>query len=249
MINVAIMGHGVVGSGTAEILINHADRIAEKVKEPLNVKYILDLRDFEGLTYSDKFTKDFNEILNDEEIRVVVETMGGLHPSYEFVKACLESGKSVVTSNKELVAAYGADLLELARQENVNFYSEEGCLDFELFAQSEQFLSGVEKIKNSVEKGYNIVLLCAEKEPIQCHRTILVARAFSDLGYKIIHLMPDNQTKTQKQIEQELLNKYFPNRGKMTLFSTSVMSDEECLVEAYKIQNKKIGYRLEGEEE
>lgn len=136
-----------------------------------------------------------------------------------------------------------------ARQENVNFYSEEGCLDFALFAQSEQFLSGVEKIKNSVSKGYNIVLLCAEKEPIQCHRTILVARVFSDLGYKIIHLMPDNQTKTQKQIEQELLNKYFPNRGQMTLFSTSVMSDEKCLVEAYKIQNKKIGYRLEGEEE
>ena len=124
MINVAIMGHGVVGSGTAEILINHADRIAEKVKEPLNVKYILDLRDFEGLTYSDKFTKDFNTILNDDEVKIVAEVMGGINPAYDFVKSCLEAGKSVVTSNKELVAAKGAELIKIAKDKNVNFLFE-----------------------------------------------------------------------------------------------------------------------------
>ena len=124
MINVAIMGHGVVGSGTAEILINHADRIAEKVKEPLNVKYILDLRDFEGLTYSDKFTKDFNTILNDDEVKIVAEVMGGVNPAYDFVKSCLEAGKSVVTSNKELVAAKGAELIKIAKDKNVNFLFE-----------------------------------------------------------------------------------------------------------------------------
>ena len=124
MINVAIMGHGVVGSGTAEILINHNDRINEKIKDEINVKYILDLRDFDNLSYSDKFTKDFNVILNDAEVKIVAEVMGGVNPAYDFVKQCLMAGKSVVTSNKELVAAKGAELLKIAKEKNVNFLFE-----------------------------------------------------------------------------------------------------------------------------
>ena len=124
MIEVAIMGHGVVGSGVAEILLEHWDSIAQKAKNEINVKYILDLKDFSHLYYSDKFIKDFNIILRDPEIRVVVEVMGGINPAYEFVKACLHSGKSVVTSNKELVAAKGAELLQIANEKNVNFLFE-----------------------------------------------------------------------------------------------------------------------------
>ena len=124
MINVAIMGHGVVGSGVAEILINHNERISSRVKTPVNVKYILDLRSFEELSYSDKFTKDFNQILNDEEVKVVAEVMGGVNPAYDFVKKCLLAGKSVVTSNKELVAAKGAELIQIANDNNVNFLFE-----------------------------------------------------------------------------------------------------------------------------
>lgn len=124
MINVAIMGHGVVGSGVAEILINHADRIAAKAQTQVNVKYILDLRDFPDLSYSDKFIKDFNTILNDDSVKVVVEVMGGINPAYDFVKSCLLKGKSVATSNKELVAAKGAELIRLANENNVNFLFE-----------------------------------------------------------------------------------------------------------------------------
>ena len=124
MINAAIMGHGVVGSGVAEILINHSDRIAEKVKDEINVKYILDLRDFDNLSYSDKFIKDFNLILNDDSVKIVAEVMGGVNPAYDFVKSCLLAGKSVVTSNKELVAAKGAELLKIAKEKNVNFLFE-----------------------------------------------------------------------------------------------------------------------------
>ncbi len=124
MINVAIMGHGVVGSGVAEILHNHSERIAEKAKEEINVKYVLDLRDFEGLPYSAKFTKDFNDILNDPEIKIVVEVMGGCTFAYDYVKACLLAGKSVCTSNKELVAEKGAELLDIALEKNVNFLFE-----------------------------------------------------------------------------------------------------------------------------
>lgn len=124
MVNIAIMGHGVVGSGTAEILINHRERISGAARQDINVKYILDLRDFDGLSYSDKFIKSFDTILNDPEIRVVAEVMGGLNPAYDFVKACLLNGKSVVTSNKELVAAKGAELIKIAAENNVNFLFE-----------------------------------------------------------------------------------------------------------------------------
>ena len=124
MINVAIMGHGVVGSGTAEILINHPERIEKATHTAVNVKYILDLREFPGLSYSDKFVKDFNIILNDESVRVVAEVMGGINPAYDFVKKCLEKGKSVVTSNKELVAAKGAELLKIAAENNANYLFE-----------------------------------------------------------------------------------------------------------------------------
>lgn len=124
MINVAILGHGVVGSGAAEILIHHNDRISAAVKDTVNVKYILDLRDFDSLSYSDKFTKNFSDILNDGEVDIVAEAMGGLNPAYDFVKSCLLAGKSVVTSNKELVAAKGAELIEIAAKNNVNFLFE-----------------------------------------------------------------------------------------------------------------------------
>ena len=124
MVDIAIMGHGVVGSGVAEVLIKNAEHIAKKAKNPINIKRILDLREFPGLEYSDKFTKDFNDILNDEEIKVVAEVMGGLHPAYEFTKALLEAGKSVVTSNKELVAEKGDELLHIAEAKNVNYLFE-----------------------------------------------------------------------------------------------------------------------------
>lgn len=124
MISVAIMGHGVVGSGVAEILATHKQKLFAAIGEEINVKYILDLREFPDSPFADRFTKDFSLISEDIEVRVVVETMGGLHPAYEYVKECLSKGKSVVTSNKELVAAYGAELLAIASEQNANFLFE-----------------------------------------------------------------------------------------------------------------------------
>ena len=124
MIYTAIMGHGVVGSGVAEIMLGHNSLINTKIKDEINVKYILDLRDFDNLPYSDKFIKDFEIIANDDDIKIVVEVMGGVNPAYDFVKRCLLAGKSVVTSNKELVAAKGSELLSIAKEKNVNFLFE-----------------------------------------------------------------------------------------------------------------------------
>ncbi len=124
MIPVAIMGHGVVGSGVAEIIYTHKQKLFAAVGEEIYIKHILDLREFPDSPFSDRFTKNFEDIANDIEVRIVVETMGGLHPSYEYVKECLSKGKSVVTSNKELVAAYGAELLAIASEQNANFLFE-----------------------------------------------------------------------------------------------------------------------------
>ncbi len=124
MIQVAVMGHGVVGSGVVEVLENHKESIAKRAKEEINIKYILDIREFPDSPYADKFTKNFQDIVDDDEVRVVAEVMGGVNPAYDFTKKCLLAGKSVVTSNKELVATKGAELLQIAKDNNVNYLFE-----------------------------------------------------------------------------------------------------------------------------
>ncbi len=122
---VAVMGYGVVGSGVVELFgKNHDSIVRRSTQSEMEIRYILDLRDFPGDPNEKKFIKDFNMILQDKEVKIVVETMGGLHPAFEYVLACLKAGKSVVTSNKELVAAKGYDLLQAAEENNVNFLFE-----------------------------------------------------------------------------------------------------------------------------
>ena len=124
MIQIAVMGHGVVGSGVTEILLSHGDEIAKKVQEEIYIKKVLDLREFPDSPIADRFTKSFEDIINDDDIKIVVEVMGGINPAYDFVKRCLQNGKSVVTSNKELVAVKGAELLQIAEDNNLNFLFE-----------------------------------------------------------------------------------------------------------------------------
>lgn len=120
----AVLGHGVVGSGVVELFYKNKQSIEKKAGCEMDVKYILDLRDFPDSPYADKFTKDFNDILNDDEVTVVAECMGGVEPAFTFVKSCLEKGKSVATSNKELVAEKGDILLAIAKEKNCNFFFE-----------------------------------------------------------------------------------------------------------------------------
>ena len=124
MIKVAILGYGTVGSGVVEVLTTNAAIIAKRAGQEVGVKYVLDLRDFPGDPIQSKVVHDFQVILDDPEVDIVVETMGGTKPAYEFVKKALLAGKSVCTSNKELVAAYGAELVHLAKSKSVNFLFE-----------------------------------------------------------------------------------------------------------------------------
>ena len=121
---IAVMGYGNIGSGVVDVLRINKEKIAQRAGEEIEVKYILDLRDFPGDPMENAIVHDYQVIVDDPEIGVVVETMGGVEPAYTFVKAMLEAGKQVATSNKNLVAAKGAELIKIARDHNVNFQFE-----------------------------------------------------------------------------------------------------------------------------
>ncbi|MEE3482671.1 MAG: homoserine dehydrogenase, partial [Lachnospiraceae bacterium] len=120
----AIMGYGTIGSGVAKVLSENAAIISRRAGEPIELKYVLDLRDFSGDPIQPLIVHDYKKIVYDPEIKLVVETMGGVEPAYTFVKAMLTHGKHVATSNKALVAAKGAELIQIAADNHVNFMFE-----------------------------------------------------------------------------------------------------------------------------
>ena len=188
MIQVAVMGYGTVGSGVVEVIEKNKEEINKKSNEALNIKYILDLRDFPGDPYEDKIVHDVEVILNDPEVQMICETMGGLKPAYEFTKRALMSGKSVCTSNKELVATHGPELIQIAHEHTCNYLFEASVgggipiirpLNYSLTAEKIDAISGIlngttnyiltkmeregaafeEVLKEAQEKGY------AERNP------------------------------------------------------------------------------------
>lgn len=124
MINIAVLGYGTVGSGVVEVINTNGKQINQRIGDELNVKYVLDLRDFPEDPVQEKIVHDFDIILKDPDVQIVVEVMGGIEPAYTFVKSSLEAGKSVATSNKALVAKHGAELLSIAKEKDINFLFE-----------------------------------------------------------------------------------------------------------------------------
>ena len=172
MINVAVMGYGTVGSGVVEVLRTNGELINERAQDVINVKYVLDLRDFPGDPVEEILIHDFETIVNDAEVDIVVETMGGVEPAYTFVKRCLEAGKNVATSNKALVAKHGAELLAIARDRSINFMFEasvgggipiirvlNGTTNYMLTKMFFESADYDEVLKEAQEKGY------AERNP------------------------------------------------------------------------------------
>ena len=124
MIKIAVLGYGTVGSGVVEVIQTNGDAINKRIGDVLEIKYVLDLREFPGTPVENLITHNFDDIVNDEEVKIVVEVMGGIEPAYTFVKKSLLAGKSVATSNKALVAKHGAELLAIAKEKNINFLFE-----------------------------------------------------------------------------------------------------------------------------
>ncbi|RDU23605.1 homoserine dehydrogenase [Anaerosacchariphilus polymeriproducens] len=188
MINIAVLGYGTIGSGVVEVLDTNSESIANRAGDEIQVKYVLDLRDFPGESIQDKIVHDYEVIVNDPDIQVVVEVMGGVEPAYTFVKRALLAGKHVTTSNKALVAKHGAELIAIAKEHSINFLFEASVgggipiirpLNSSLTADEIQEITGIlngttnymmskmtneglefdEVLKDAQEKGY------AEKDP------------------------------------------------------------------------------------
>lgn len=127
MVNIAVLGYGTVGSGVVEVINTNHKSINKRAGDDINIRYVLDLRDFPGDPVQDVLVHDYEIIVNDPEVDIVVEVMGGIEPAYTFVKRALMAGKSVCTSNKALVAKHGPELMEIARERDINFLFEASC--------------------------------------------------------------------------------------------------------------------------
>ena len=134
-----------------------------------------------------------------------------------------------------------------ARQNDKKYYPN-GYLDFSMFTRSKMFIEGMQKIIKAIPLGYRFVLMCSEKDPITCHRTIMVSKAFFDNGVSINHILSDGCIITQSDIETRLLDMYYPDRDQLTLFGEQ-LSIEEMIKNCYRFQNEKIGYRIDNDEE
>lgn len=135
-----------------------------------------------------------------------------------------------------------------ARQENKDFYNVKGFLDFEVFSQSKQFNDGIDKIKKAQDMGYVVCLMCAEKDPINCHRTILITRNLDKKGFDVKHILATEGLCEQPEIDERLLEKFFPNRSQISLFNENNLTKEELVTKAYQLQNEVIGFRMGDEE-
>lgn len=131
-----------------------------------------------------------------------------------------------------------------ARQTDLTLYSSKGYLDFEKVIKCEKFTKAFNNVVKGVEQGNRIAFMCMEKDPIDCHRAILVTNAFYKAGFLIQHIMPDNSIQTQEKINARLLELYYPNRNQLSIFQTENLTKEQYLIEAYKKQNEKIGFYL-----
>lgn len=127
MIQTAVLGYGTVGSGVVEVLETNRESIEKRAGEAIGIKYVLDLREFPGSSIEDILVHDYEVIVNDPEVQIIAEVMGGIEPAYTFTKRALEAGKSVCTSNKELVAEHGLELMKLAKKHKVNYMFEASC--------------------------------------------------------------------------------------------------------------------------
>ena len=186
------------------------------------------------------FERDyFAEILAEHNIGAVIDVRSSPYSEYysDYDRPELEA---FLISRKIYYRNYAHEFG--ARQENTDYHSSEGYVDFEKFALSQQFREGVDRLINAMRMGYVFVLMCAEKNPVNCHRAILVSRAFHDRGCEVRHILPLGEPITQKDLERELLEMYFSDRAQGDLF-TGYRTDDELIQEAYRLQNAKIGWR------
>ena len=188
----------------------------------------------------------FIELLNDYEINCVIDVrstpFSKFSPQYNTAEI-----KKILKDNQKYYIFMGKEFG--ARRSETELYDSNGFLDFEKVIKSSLFQLGVKRVKNGLNKGYNISFMCTEKDPFDCHRSILVGRAFADEKFKVLNIHADGSLETQDKLIERLLNYYFPNRNQASIFDIleGEQSKDELVHEAYILRNKDIAYKLEKE--
>lgn len=192
--------------------------------------------------YSAFSIEKFISVLQSKNIKCLIDARSTPYSQYfqDYNKEQLEKKLKI---NQILYRNYSKEFG--ARQNDMNFYDKDGILDFGKFILSGQFQSGVEKVKNGIKIGYSFAIMCAEKDPIDCHRAIMVGRGFKEAGFSVKHIVSEDKEETQEEIESRLLDMYYKDRGQLTLFSDEAKSDEEMIADCYLKRNKEIGYHID----
>lgn len=191
--------------------------------------------------HSHHTTAEFLELLNKYKVDYLMDVRSVPYSRYaeQFNREALKNFMDKTSVKYVFMGNYFG-----ARQQNPDLYNEAGYLDFEKVRSYQPFMMRVDNLILGLQKGHNIALMCTEKHPIDCHRAILIARAFELKGIAVEHILEDGTCLTQAELNKNLLDMYFPERNQMSLFAASVETDAEYLVEAYRLRNRDIGYHL-----
>jgi uncharacterized protein (DUF488 family) len=198
------------------------------------------MKEIYTIGYSTFKLEEFVSILKKYNIKCLVDVRSNPKSKYfkDYDKQNLEK---ILKSNNIYYRNYKEEFG--ARQENL-VYFKKGYLDFSQYVKSERFKRGMEKIEAGIALGYSFVLMCAEKDPATCHRSIMVGRDFSENGFTVKNILSDKSYETQEELERRLVNHYFPNRSQISLFSNT-MSMAEMIEKSYALRNSEIGYRVD----
>lgn len=164
-------------------------------------------------------------------------------PYSRFAESYNRENIKMVLKNKDIEYSFMGKFFG-ARPDDISLYTKKGYLDFDKTRKSVKFQNGVDNVIMGIRSGNNIALMCTEKDPIECHRAIMVARTFVEKGIIVQHILEDSTLQSHSELEQRLMDLYFPDRYQISLFSYENKSDEECLEEAYRFHNEKIGYHI-----
>ena len=184
---------------------------------------------------------DFIDVLSELNIKIVIDVRS--HPvSAYYIDYNKDNLEKTLQAKHIHYRNYSNEFG--ARQSDLKFYSNDGYLDFSKYVQSTQFRNGLERIKTGIAAGFDFVLMCAEKNPAMCHRTIMIAREFAKEGYEVIHILPGHCIITQVEVEDEMVSEYFPKTNQLSMF-LDTPTREEMVNIVYQKRNAEIGFKSE----
>ena len=196
--------------------------------------------------HSNMTEEEFINLLKKYEINCIVDVRS--FPKSKYVSHFDKENISKYLKKNNIVYIYMGKELG-ARRDNPSLYNDDGILDFEKVKRNQQFLNGINRIKKGLKKGYKVSLMCSEKYPQDCHRSILIGKYLKDNDFKVKHIDENGEIKSQEDIEELLMDKHFPDRNQMNLFKNKTEDETEKIQKVYALSNRKIGFKKSSENE